>query len=64
MSTIDELHDRMEKVRMQLAVIASCAVCRLQDGRFVAEMPGGWFIALPDLTEADIAKAKGETSAF
>lgn len=63
MTAAAELQDRMEKIRLQLAVIASCPVCRLEDGRHVAEMPGGWFVALPDLTEAAIAKAKGARNA-
>lgn len=55
-----ELDAQIERARLQLAVIASCPVCRLEDGRFVAEMPGGnWFVALPDLSAEDIANAKG-----
>lgn len=49
MSTLEQLEKRLSTVRAQLALIASVPLHRLEDGRFLAELPGSVFVCLPDL---------------
>lgn len=52
-TTPAELQKRLDTARAQLALIVSAPLHRLEDGRYLAELPGSVFVCLPDLSAVE-----------